>query len=173
MYLDLTALRKADLKNVRRRLQSFLWPSIATGIGSTTIVSSTADARTLALAHLKRLQRRLRRFIENRFPGSFAELVSKDISSARLSRGLRIDLVPGDAWDGAGPISRTTQVSFDGDAEDCFLLLLSLALAEFDAAEVRWCPGCRRLFRARRKQRYCSSQCGGGSRGLPSRGAKT
>lgn len=164
-YDDLAQLRPSALKALRRDLQTFLWPSRVDRDSLNSIASSVADARKCTLTQLTRLQRRARKLMEERFAGSFAELVARDISSAQLSRGLRIDLLPADVFGRSDCLSRRTEVFFDGPVEDCFLLLLSLALAELDTAWVRRCPECGRLFQPSRRRKYCSKPCVGAARG--------
>ena len=162
-YDDLAQLRPSGLKAVRRDLQTFFWPSHLDRDSLNSISSSVADARKCTLTQLKRLQRRVRKLMEERFAGTFAELVARNISSARLS--LRIDLLPADVFGRTDCLSRRTEVFFDGPVEDCFLVLLSLALAELDTARVRRCPGCGRLFQPSRQRKYCSKPCVGAARG--------
>jgi hypothetical protein len=156
------------VKALRRDLQTFFWSFHSGRDSLNSIASSVADARKCTLTELKQLQRRVRKLMEDRFADSFAELVARDISSARLSRGLRIDLLPADAFARSGCFSRTTEVFFDGPFEDCFLVLLSLALAELDTARVRRCPECGRLFQPPRGRKYCSTPCARAARGHPS-----
>jgi hypothetical protein len=158
-YDDLAQLRPSRLKALRRDLQAFFWPSHLERESVNSIASSVADARKSTLTQLKRLQRRVRKFMEERFADSFAELVARDVSATRLLGGLRIDLLPADVFGRSECLSRRTEVFFDGPVEDCFLVLLSLALAELDTAYVRRCLACGRLFQRSRRRKFCSKPC--------------